>query len=231
MLMLVVLAASDFGTPMTTHDSDWSTSVRFRDRDDDGSRFGVVAYYAGKVSNQGLGLLGGLGVRVGLRQRNSDEMMLMPVLALVGGAIWDTHGVKPWVEQRFELMAARRGGVLLPAYHGWFATGLQFGPTNYSPEPDEARVGEPNMARPYASVGFGWNWLPTGGSEPGGDPGLWNLASLANGNVGAVSLAAAAIIAIAVTAVVFAGRVEVRLIPGFRAGEPTEVAFMIGAGF
>jgi hypothetical protein len=179
-----------------------------------GSRFGVIAYAAvGGTSGVGPGVLGGLGMRFGLRERSEEPVMFMPALGLVGGVLWDPAGLKPWAEVRFEAMGAVNGGVLQPAWHGWLSAGFAF--RSLIGSADMTRQAAAPVARPYFGAGTGWNWLPGGGSGGG-----LNLGGSAQ----------AAIVAAAVLTFVFAGRVELRVAPPLdQAG--TEVTLLFGVGF
>lgn len=175
-----------------------------------GSRLGVIAYVAGKVGATRPGVVAGLGVRFGLRERAPEPFMFMPALAVVGGLAWDSSGPQPWGEVRLELMGARGGGVLQPAFHGSVSAGVGFRPgaSRGALEPLSGTAG-PSVARPYGGIGTGWNWVPR------------NRGAL---DAGLVSLMVA-------VPLIFAGRVELRVAPPLSDADSTEVSALFGTGF
>jgi hypothetical protein len=179
----------------------------------DGSRFGMVALAGGTGGPQNSGMIGGLGVRAGLRQRDASPLMFMPALAVLGGATYGTGGLQPWAEARLELMAARHGGTLLPAVHGFLSTGFTVARVD-QPTFRPPLGGRPDPVRPYLGVGGGWNWLPFK-NEQSASRFAWS----------------GGVVLMALLPVIFAGRVELRVTPGLKPGESAELALVGGVGF
>lgn len=176
-----------------------------------GSRLGIVAYVAGKAGTTGAGVVAGVGVRVGLRERAPEPFMFMPALAIVGGIAWDAGGPQPWCEVRAEVMGARGGGVLQPAFHGFVSVGTAV--RAWAP-PVVAQpltgLASPSVVRPYAGLGTGWNWVPRGNGS--------------NGDLGLLAMSIG-------LPVIFAGRVELRVAPPLNDADSTEVSALFGTGF
>ncbi|MBK7864570.1 MAG: hypothetical protein IPJ65_39410 [Archangiaceae bacterium] len=180
------------------------------------SRLGVVGLVGGMGSRAQAAFITGVGVRFGLRDRTEDALMLMPALAVVAGVMYGSQaGFSAWFEGRFELMGARPGGLLVPAVEGWLSGGVLL--VGFDGHVERSALGGnyDSFARPYGSIGLGWNWLP----------GARDQARIAPRDVGQ------ALLFVALLPIIFAGRVELRVTPALRPGEALDVALVVGFGF
>lgn len=205
-----------------------------------GSRWGVVSLAAGSVGigmaprnsapltgtevstvPESLGFSGiaGIGARYGLMPRVSEGGMVLPALALVGGASFQLNQVSPFLELRTEMLVLSPGGLLQPNFALYATSGVSTTPI------DGAR----NVSlRPHFGLGLGWNWFPRGGG--GGGPNLGSLGSFGNGN-GPAAMLVALPAALAIAAMVFAGRIEIRYTARPISGPGSDFfSVMIGVG-
>lgn len=195
-----------------------------------GSRFGVIAVVEGKAGTSGVAALAGMGMRVGFRERTSDEVMFMPAGAMLGGAEVAPGGFwSGWIETRVELMGARHGGTLQPAIHGYFSGGVSLAQRGYTLSPLGGSSDSPLIVRPYFGTGGGWNWVPQSGGGGGG--GGFSLGGLGSGVGNPAGLLAVVVIAIAAIPLILAGRIEVRVLPPILPGQQLEVFAVTGFGF
>jgi hypothetical protein len=202
-----------------------------------GSRWGVTSLAAGAVSvgtritsaplsrpSSGAVLTGvagiaAVGVRYGLMDRDPSYRMLMPAIALVGGSTLQSSGTfSPFLEMRGELMSVSPGGPLQPNFVFYTTTGASTTPLGR---------GQPLSLQPHVGIGIGWNWFPKG--DGGGSVNWGSLGSWGSGGGGYALLAIP--VALAITAMVFAGRVEVRYTARPITGTgPDFVSVMFGVG-
>ncbi len=206
-----------------------------------GGRFGVVSVAAATVmigirndvvdpltpprlhaAPTGFSGIAGIGFRYGLKPRELDRM-LMPGISFVAGAMFQLDNVSPFLESRAELMSVTPGGPLQPNFVGYATSGLSTTPLGHRSS---------FSLQPHFGLGIGWNWFPRGGGGGGGGGGGWNFGSLGGlGGGGGAGLLIGIPIALAITAMVFAGRVEVRYTARPVTGPGSDfVSVMIGFG-
>ncbi len=201
-----------------------------------GGRWGVVSLAAGdvavgmrvgapsplsspvrQVQPTGLSAVVGMGARYGLRPRESERMW-MPALSFMLGTAFTLHDASPFAEVRGEFMTVSPGGPLQPNFLVYGTTGLSTSPLG--------RGGNFSL-QPHLGVGIGWNWFPKGG---GGGGGGW-LGGFSGGGMGGIGAVVAIPLALAIAAMVFAGRIELRYTARPFTGPGSDfVSVMIGVG-
>jgi hypothetical protein len=203
-----------------------------------GARFGVVSIAAGTVSigirtapvdpltaprltAQATGFSGiaGMGLRYGLKPRE-DERMLMPAISVIAGSMFQLDNFSPFLEARAELMSVTPGGPLQPNFLVYGTSGLSTTPLGHRSSFSVA---------PHFGLGLGWNWIPRGGG--GGVGGGWGGLGGGGWGSGGAGLLIGLPVALAIAAMIFAGRVEVRYTARPLTGPGSDfVAVMIGFG-
>lgn len=192
-----------------------------------GSRFGFLGVGGGEML-MGIGSNGlsggrfraGGGLRMSVLPRVGEAGEWLPSVGLLAGVLAGGPAPAFFSEARIELLRTASATVNQAGFTVYGLTGFELRGVPYF----------------YGGLGIGWNWLPQGGSS-GGLGGLGNLGSAFARPEGALLLLAGVIVGLGVAAFIFAGRVEVRVLPSLeatgvqgRAGAPPAVAILLGVG-